>query len=159
MHSYICTLFFLVLERQRGRFAPHWELCSQAKNQTWALHAQSGASLPGQLAIAKRFTIFTTNYPSSQFSHYKSYSPLFCCIFYLVNEVHLGEFNVQFPRFSRARRRPWSLPIPSGVRCRARTQKFAFSKISNFRCHTRFFIYRPISLKFLGYLRDTLNRQ
>ena len=73
--------------------------------------------------------------------------------------MHLGEFNVQFPRFSRARRRPWSLPIPSGVRCRARTQKFAFSKISNFRCHTRFFIYRPISLKFLGYLRNTLNRQ
>ena len=73
--------------------------------------------------------------------------------------MHLGEFNVQFPRFSRARRRPWSLPIPSGVRCRARTQKFAFSKISNFRCHTRFFIYQSIFLKFLAYLRNTLNRQ
>ena len=41
---------------------------------------------------------------------------------------------------------------------RVRTQNFAFSQSSNFWPHTWFF-YRPISLKVLGYLINTLNRQ
>ena len=32
------------LERQQGRFAPLWELRSQAKMRAWALRAPSGAS-------------------------------------------------------------------------------------------------------------------
>ena len=41
---------------------------------------------------------------------------------------------------------------------RVRTQNFAFSQSSNFWPHTWFF-YRPISLKVLGYLINTLNHQ
>ena len=31
------TLYFVLLERQRGRFAPHWELRSLARTRAWAL--------------------------------------------------------------------------------------------------------------------------
>ena len=80
-------------KRQRGRFAPHWELRSQAKTRAWALCAPSGASLPGQNSSRE-----------------------------------------------------------------AITQNFTISQSSNFRPHTRFFNYRSISLKFSGYLTNTLNR-
>ena len=53
---------------------------------------------------------------------------------------------------------PGRFPSYREFRCRARTQKFAISKNSNFRCHTRFFIYQPIFLKFSGFLINTLNR-
>ena len=55
-------------------------------------------------------------------------------------------------------RGPGRLSSHLEVLCRARTQKFAISKNSNFRCHARFFIYQPIFLKFSGFLINTLNR-
>ena len=55
-------------------------------------------------------------------------------------------------------RGPGRFPSHREFRCRARTQKFAISKNSNFRCHTRFFIYQLIFLKLLGFLINILHR-